>query len=61
MAGWLLRPGARVRLHAGPLRFRMDLLRSVLRVGLPASLSPVMSNVSIAVATAATWRERWGA
>ena len=52
MAGWLLRPGAMVRLHAGPLRFRMDLLRSVLRVGLPASLSPVISNVSIAMATA---------
>ena len=52
MVGWLLRPSGAVRLHAGPLRFRADLLRSVLRVGLPASLSPVISNVSIAVATA---------
>ncbi len=52
MLGYLLRRGAAVQLHATPWRLRIGLLRDILRVGIPASLSPVISNGSIAVATA---------
>ncbi|MBT9500955.1 MAG: MATE family efflux transporter [Burkholderiaceae bacterium] len=52
MAGYLLRRDGAVQLHGVALRLRPDLLRDILRVGLPASLSPVISNASIAVATA---------
>lgn len=52
MASQLLRPGGAVQLQRLPLRLRMDLLRDILRVGMPASLNPVISNASIAVATA---------
>lgn len=41
-----------VHLRAERWQVRRDLLRAILRVGAPASLSPVLSNGSIAVATA---------
>ncbi len=41
-----------VRLPASPFRPRAAPLRAILRVGLPASLSPVLSNLSIVAATA---------
>ncbi|HMA08796.1 MAG TPA: MATE family efflux transporter [Ramlibacter sp.] len=52
MALQLMRPGGPVQLQRLPLRLRTDLLRDILRVGVPASLNPVISNASIAVATA---------
>lgn len=52
MAAYLLRRDGAVHLARTPWRPRPDLLRDILRVGLPASLSPVLSNASIAVATA---------
>lgn len=52
MGAYLLRRGGAVHLARTPWRLRTDLLRDILRVGLPASLSPVLSNASIAVATA---------
>lgn len=52
MAVYLLRRDGAVHLARAPWRLRPDLLRDILRVGLPASLSPVLSNASIAVATA---------
>jgi putative MATE family efflux protein len=52
MALQLMRPGGSVQLQRRPLRLRTDLLRDILRVGVPASLNPVISNASIAVATA---------
>jgi putative MATE family efflux protein len=48
----LLRRDGAVQLQRSPWRLRGPLLRDILRVGLPASLSPVISNASIAVATA---------
>ncbi|MBX9794656.1 MAG: MATE family efflux transporter, partial [Burkholderiaceae bacterium] len=52
LAAYLLRRDGAVRLHQSPWRLRIPLLRDILRVGLPASLNPVLSNASIAVATA---------
>lgn len=52
MAHHLMRRDGAVRLRGQDWRPRPDLLREILRVGLPASLSPVISNASIAVATA---------
>lgn len=52
MAAYLLRPDGAVQLHRTPWRVHMPLVRDILRVGLPASLSPVISNASIAAATA---------
>jgi putative MATE family efflux protein len=52
MARHLLRQGGALHLHRVPWRLRADMLQGILRVGLPASLSPVISNVSIAAATA---------
>jgi len=52
LAAHLLRRDGPVQLHGTALRLRPALLRDVLRVGLPASLSPVLSNASIAAATA---------
>ena len=52
MGVYLLRRDGAVHLARTPWRLRPDLLRDILRVGLPASLSPVLSNASIAVATA---------
>jgi len=51
LAAHLLRRDGAVQLHGTPWRLRGDLLRAILKVGLPASLSPVISNASIAVAT----------
>jgi putative MATE family efflux protein len=52
MAGYLLRRDGAVHLARTPWRLRAGLMREILRVGIPASLSPVLSNASIAVATA---------
>ena len=52
MAVHLLRRDGTVHLHRQPWRLRVDLMRDILRVGVPASLNPVISNGSIAVATA---------
>ncbi len=51
MVAWLLRRDGAVHLRRTPWRPRWPLWREILRVGLPASLSPVISNASIAVAT----------
>lgn len=48
----LLRRDGAVHLQRAPWRPHGPLLRDILRVGLPASMSPVISNASIAVATA---------
>lgn len=51
--GWhLMRPGAAARLNASRWSLHPALLRDILRVGVPASMSPIVSNASIAVATA---------
>jgi len=52
MALNLLRRGGAVQLRRAPWQWRPALLRAILRVGAPASLSTVLSNGSIAVATA---------
>jgi putative MATE family efflux protein len=52
MLAYLLRRDGAVQLHRTPWRPDWPLLRDILRVGLPASMSPVISNASIAVATA---------
>jgi putative MATE family efflux protein len=52
MAIHLLRRSGAVHLNRLPWRVHAKLLRDILRVGLPASLSPVMSNGSIAISTA---------
>jgi Na+-driven multidrug efflux pump len=52
LAAHLLRRKAAVHLNRSPWRLRPALLRDILRVGVPASLSPVISNASIAAATA---------
>ncbi|RJP65166.1 MAG: MATE family efflux transporter [Comamonadaceae bacterium] len=52
MLVYLLRRDGAVQLHRTPWRPNGPLLRDILRVGLPASMSPVISNASIAVATA---------
>ncbi len=52
LVAYLLRRHGAVHLHRSPWRLRVNLLRDILRVGLPASLSPVISNACIAVATA---------
>ena len=49
---YLLRRDGAVQLQKSPWRLRPEMLRVILRVGLPASLNPVISNVSIGVATA---------
>ncbi|MBG9388480.1 MATE family efflux transporter [Caenimonas aquaedulcis] len=48
----LLRPAGTVRLGSAPWALRKEPLRALLRVGIPASFSPVISNASIAIATA---------
>ena len=48
----LLRRQSPVNIARVPWRVREALLRGILRVGVPASLSPVISNASIAAATA---------
>lgn len=52
MVVWLLRRDGAVHLGRTPWWPQRSLWREILRVGLPASLSPVISNASIAVATA---------
>lgn len=52
MVAWLLRRDGAVHLGRTPWWPQRPLWREILRVGLPASLSPVISNASIAVATA---------
>jgi Na+-driven multidrug efflux pump len=48
----LLRPGAAAALNASRWGLQGALLRDILRVGVPASMSPIVSNGSIAVAAA---------
>lgn len=52
LAMHLLRPGAATALNGARWQLHGALLRDILRVGVPASLSPIVSNGSIAVATA---------
>ncbi len=52
MAAHLLKHDGPVSLRGLNLGLRPDLLHAILRVGAPASLSPVLSNGSIAAATA---------
>jgi putative MATE family efflux protein len=52
LAGYLLRGKGTLRLLPTGWQPRTDLLRVILRVGAPASLSPVLSNSSIAITTA---------
>jgi len=52
LIAYLLRGKGAVQLRLGGWQLRPDLLRAILRVGAPASLSPVLSNGSIAAATA---------
>lgn len=52
MLAHLLLRHSDVQLQNSPWRLHGPSLRDILRVGLPASLSPVISNASIAVATA---------
>lgn len=52
LVGYLLRRQGVVHLHRSPWRVRAGLMKDILRVGLPASLSPLISNGSIAIATA---------
>ncbi len=52
MTAHLLRADGTLNLRRVAWRLRADLLRDILRVGIPASFSPVLSNLSIAVATA---------
>ena len=52
LAARLLRRDAAAALNRSPWRLHATLVRDILRVGIPASMSPVVSNASIAVATA---------
>lgn len=52
LLAFLLRGRGAVHLHLLAWPWRPELLRAILRVGLPASMSPVLSNGSIAAATA---------
>ena len=52
LAWQLMRRGAAAPLNRTRWQLHAPLLRDILRVGVPASLSPVISNASIAVATA---------
>ncbi len=52
LAAHLMRRGAAAPLNRSPWRLHTPLVRDILRVGLPASMSPVISNASIALATA---------
>lgn len=52
LAAHLVRGHGPIRLQLSGWGLRADLLRAILRVGAPASLSPVLSNGSIAAATA---------
>ena len=52
MFTYLVRGAGPVRLSLGNWSFRLASLRAILRVGAPASLSPILSNGSIAATTA---------
>jgi putative MATE family efflux protein len=52
LAVYLMRRDAAAPLNRSRWRLHAPLLRDILRVGVPASMSPVVSNASIAVATA---------
>lgn len=52
LAWHLVRPGVAAPLNRSRWQLHAPLLRDILRVGVPASMSPVLSNASIAVATA---------
>ena len=52
LAAHLVRGKGPIRLRASGWGLRPELLRTILRVGVPASLSPVLSNGAIAAATA---------
>jgi putative MATE family efflux protein len=52
LAAHLLRREGTVQLRRAAWQMRTPLLRDILRVGIPASVNPVISNLSIAVATA---------
>jgi Na+-driven multidrug efflux pump len=52
MAAWLMRPAGTVNLLRWAWQPQRALFKGILRVGLPASLNPVISNASIALATA---------
>jgi Na+-driven multidrug efflux pump len=52
MAAVLVRPGAIAGLRRVPWKWQPGFAREILRVGLPASLNPVLSNASIAISTA---------
>jgi len=52
MGLYLLRPEGAVNLRGLPWRLRAELLRGILRVGLPSSVGPLISNGSIALTTA---------
>lgn len=45
-------PNSRVRLHLDPAKFEVARLKDVLRVGLPATLSPIQSVLTIMIVTA---------
>lgn len=52
LAGRLARGGTGVRLHLHGWRPQPQVLRGLLAIGLPTAMSPVLSNASIATATA---------
>jgi putative MATE family efflux protein len=52
LLAWILRSHSPVRLSAAAWRLRTDDFRRILRVGLPASLNPMLSNASVALTTA---------
>jgi hypothetical protein len=52
LAAHLMRRDAAAPLNRSSWRLHAALVRDILRVGVPASMSPVVSNASIAVATA---------
>lgn len=52
LLAWLSRRGGPLRIAGTPWRLQREDFRSILRVGLPASFNPILSNGSIALATA---------
>lgn len=52
LLAWLSRPGQPVRVAAAGWRIEVADLRRILQIALPSSLGPILSNGSIAIATA---------
>jgi putative MATE family efflux protein len=52
LLAWITRPRSALRLGSAAWRLQSGAFRNLLRVGLPASLNPVISNASVALATA---------